>query len=214
MEIGHNKSLDRKNTRNRERYDKLRRVQAVQRNRFSKIAPNCFPTTPEKFKPLCNRILKALKVAAGRWPLFVLKESKIPGAGMGVFVSEKYAFAPANTLIPYPGEVFNEKSEHGRQQKYEVALPQGKVLRASSVFTPGQPVGNFANRIMSESEWAAFQHNTATAAADEVAAVPMQNLHKLNATLIVFRYCCYLKLEVDIPAGDEVLTTYGSSFHI
>lgn len=210
MDSGGNESLDKEISRLQQRHWNYRNATRSRRSRLNKIAAFCFPKNRNRYCHLSRSIEEALLLARKTRPMFILRESKIPDAGMGVFVSERYPQAPADTVLPYPGVICSEKSSHGRQQKFEVSLPGGRVLRASSKYTPGQPLGCFVNRVMSAAIWEGFQVSSCI----PKESPEYQNLSVSNAQLIVFNDCCYLKLDRIVRAGQEILTTYGPCFHI
>jgi len=158
---------------------------------------------------LRTKIDSALHVAVGPNPLFILKASKIIGAGRGVFVSDKHVMAPKGSILPYAGVLVEGLTPQVLESQYVVKLKKNMFLVGSKHYTDGQPLGNYINRVMSKKLWKS----------DEVKKIRektsgMQNLSTKNAELKVFENIAYFLLKKNVPSGGEILTTYGRGFNI
>jgi len=151
-----------------------------------------------------RKIEEALENADSSSPMFVLKESKIQGAGKGVFVSAGYERANEGTLIPYCGRVSDTLSQNYQNREYQVELKKGQWLIGTKHYSKGQPLGNFINRVAGDDIVKAGIAEDAEG----------QDLQTKNAELIVLEGVAYFRLLENVPSGYEILTTYGSSFRI
>jgi len=151
-----------------------------------------------------KEIEEAIENAASKSPIFVLKSSRIEGAGQGVFVSEHYEMALKGTLIPYCGRTSNIQSQNYQNTEYQIELKKNLWLIGNKYYREGQPLGNFINRIAGDDIVKAGIAEDAEG----------QDLQTKNAELTVLEGVAYFRLLENVPSGYEILTTYGSSFRI
>jgi len=181
----------------------------VHKHRLRKKTAGCHISDGAREKIVRAKIEEALKDADSSRPLFVLKTSKMPCAGKGVFVSDEHVMAPIGTIIPYAGVLVEGITPEVSQSQYVVEIKENTYLVGNRRYVSGQPLGCFINRVMSPKVWKSTE---LTRMREEDPGI--QKFTEKNAKLHVIENTAYFELIKNLASGQEVLTTYGKSFKI
>ena len=128
----------------------LRRRQKVQEkfvaNKKRKIS-NQIEVDQNKRRKLVDQIAFSRVNAKDRdLAMFEVRQSRIPKAGNGVFVSGNQPTIPKNTVLPYEGHLSTEFSSDDDVRRYQVQLKNGLFFHGVTKYKFGYASGNWVNR--------------------------------------------------------------------
>lgn len=166
------------------------------------------PSDSKQFNNLVKEIEEAKKIAASDSPMWVLRTSKIRNAGRGVYLKKGIKSAAKGTLIPIAGHYYNFKQTSGWKGCYQWELPNKTYFIGICLARKGLPLGSFINRTVGRSRYNSEEY------AEYRREEKVQNLTRPNAEITCKDDAVYFRLRKRVVAGEEVLTPYGSGYHI